>query len=286
MSTSLVTTLRAAILRHRFLVLAAFTVTAGLIAMWVGAHKRSEFLGDVGNALFTAGTIGLAVEYYTRREFESLVMDRFQEVVDGSTLNTHLTHVAHLLELSRPIADRGLRHIHPSREGINFQSVIEDAESSSDIRVLGVCLSDFANRDMAKMIRDKINQGCRLKMLILNPNSSFAREHAAGESQLYSTSTYREMCISNDWHVNFHDRMSGEGHTKFELGHYEAAPHLLLVCTSNKVIVGFYLRGARGEDFPHIEFENRPGGLCGPFIRHFDALWNTRIEAHTTGLIV
>jgi hypothetical protein len=46
------------------------------------------------------------------------------------------------------------------------------------------------------------------------------------------------------------------------------------------MIVGFNLRGQRGEMFPHVELalEVRQGGIYQPFMDHFNALWDIRIE--------
>jgi hypothetical protein len=286
-----------ALLRHKFIIIVLLTILVGGILMMTHERWRAPaFVRDLGSALLTAGVIGGAVEFYTRHEFRSLVVAELKEVVETSGLTARVNALEslpakvdalgenvealhQLVPLSTAIAQQGIRRIHPNRHGIDFRAVIEGCQPGEQIRLLGVCMADFANQLMYDLLRKKLGQGCSVRLLILNPDSTFAGHHTSGGSLNETRATKTKIRSTNDLHADFIEDLSPELRPRIELGHYDSPPHVLLVGTGSVVIVSFYLRGATGEWFPHIEMRNRPDGICSPFVEHFDSLWESRLEA-------
>ena len=306
-----VRTLLARLLHHKFLLIALTAVFLGCVLM----TTKWEFVRDVGSALFTAGTIGLIVEVYTRREFRSLVVAELTDVIEKSPLTARvnameplvaqvdaLTARVEMLEplvsqidalaprvealhglvpLSNAIAQQGVKRIHPKR--IDFKAVIEECRAGHEIRLLGVCMADFATQPMRNLMRRKLKEGCTIRLLTLLPDSEFAGHHASGGSLDETRATQRQIRSTDELHYDFIEGLAPELAAQIQFGHYDSPPHVLLVGTSETVIVSFYLRGGPGDLFPHVEMRYKPDGICSPFIDHFDSLWEARVEAREEG---
>jgi hypothetical protein len=287
--TSPLTQFRSVLLRYRFIVLALLIVIGGGLLMFF--HTRlpePEFARDLGIALFTAGTVGLGVEFYIRREFESLVTDRLTEALETSSLTSRLDAMRDALSLSKEVTKMGLRKVHRKRHVINFETFLEQAEPGSEIRLLGVCLIGFTDHKMQEALRRKLNEGCTIRLLVLSPNSQFARYRGLEDLSPGTVSpeadgdeldeTVQEIAMADKRHQIFMRHLPEPLRGNIMIGHYDAPAHVLIVGIDKAMVVGFYLRGQRGEMFPHVELEVRQGGIYQPFMDHFNALWDTRIE--------
>jgi hypothetical protein len=272
------------LLQYRFILMALVMAMAGfLLIVFRDQFPHSEYWRDFGIAILTAGTIGLVVELYTRRQFETLIADRILEAIETSSLTRGLDDLKLVLSLRNELTSLGLRKIHKERSKIDFASFLDEAEPKSEIRLLGVSLMSFASDRMRDQIQKKLDEGCAIKLLILDSESAFVQRRAVEEGRGYED-IHDDIEAFDKLHRKFiRDVVREPLRKNIELGHYDSAPTYMIVSTNRAMIVGFYLREGRGGLFPHLELEAKEGGIYISFLRHFDSLWAARKERVVEG---
>ena len=272
---SVLSQFKSLLLRYRFIILALVMVMLGFLLIAYGTNlSHGEIWRDFGIAILTAGTLGIGIEFYTRKEFETLIADRILDAIEGSSLPSKLDDLNHHLFLGNEMSSLGLRKIHTiDSPAIDFFSLLQAADEGTEIRLLGVCMMSFTNGPMQMLIHRKLAQGCTIKLLTMDSESEFVKLRAVEEER--SLEDIRtEIQATNNLHRSFiNNRIPAKLRDNIELRHYDLPPSYLIVSTNKIMIVGFYLRKGRGELFPHLELETKGGGIYGSFLQHFDSLW-------------
>ena len=267
---------------HRYEFVALTLIAGGAGAALIAfQHQFEKFdvARDFGIALFAAGTIGLAVELHTRRTFRALLRDDFKKAIDTSSLTKTLADVLAVGSLTGDLRELGVRRVYRTREHIKFAELIAKADPGTELRFLGVGLSGFVDRNTQGVIENKLSQNCSVKFLILDARSDAVAEHGAAENRP-SEDIKKDIEGAQILHDTFvSKRMAQSLRSQIELGHYTSVPRYFIFSTTQTIIIGFYLRGLLGELSPAIELEIKEGGIHHAFSRHFDLLWDSRIEA-------
>lgn len=274
--SSLAGALRSALHRYQFLILAIGVVVFGIFL--IAAPESSPFpqvARDLGVAFLAAGTVGLALEFYTRRQFRDLVTEDLRSAVDSSSLASRLEEMLSLASLGGDLRELGVRRIHRNRNAIDFSRLIEEAEPGSELRLLGVCLAGFMDRQTQVLIEKKLRDRCSVRILILDPESDFVKLRAIEENRTYDD-IKKDISGAAEIHANFiENRVAQAVRSQIRLGRYDAAPAYFIFSTHNTMVVGFYLREDLGEFFPQLELEIKEGGIYRSFDQHFESLWRT-----------
>lgn len=268
------------LLQYEFVVLTASAALTGAVLITI-QHRiaNAEIIRDFGIALFAAGTVGLAAELHTRRTFRHLLKEDLRGAIDASIMAQTLNNVLAIGSLNGDLRELGIRRFHRKRENLNFAILIEEADPGTEIRFLGVCLSGFVDRHTQSVIERKLEQNCSVKFLILNPHSEAVIEHAMSEGrppEIIKKDIEGAQILHDSFLTN---RMAQKLRSRIDLGHYSTVPKYFIVSTNRTMIVGFYLRPQMGEFCPALELDVREGGLHVPFARHFESMWDSRIES-------
>lgn len=272
------TQLKSILLRYRFIIMSLIVSMGGFLLILLKERMPfSDIARDFGLAFLTAGTIGLTVEFYTRRQFEALVVDRIGDALEASSITSRLDGINELLLLGNELRSLGLMKIHLTRPD-DLSRFIQAADPETEIRLLGVCMMSLTGDPTQKLLQRKLEEGCIIRLLTLDSESEFVRQRAIEEGR-DDDDIRTDIMASDKFYTNFiRHRIPEKLRPNIEVGHYYEAPMYFLVSTNRAMIVGFYLRGGRGELFPHLELEAKGGGIYVPFIKHFDSLWAARKE--------
>jgi hypothetical protein len=133
-------------------------------------------------------------------------------------------------------------------------------------------MSKLAQREVQDLLVDRLKRGCRIKWLLLDPNSDVVEKRAESEGQT-ALAFKRDVESWSALHQLFIQSLPSELRERIELRHYADFPCYFLVDNGAFMLVGSYLRSCRGEEVPHLELEIKEGGAYKPFRKHFESLW-------------
>jgi hypothetical protein len=245
------------------------TLVGSLMIAFREALPEPEYWRDFGIAILTAGALGLVVELNTRREFETLIGKRVNDALETCQ---KLKDIERLLLLGNELTTVGLKKLHTSRFSIDFREFLSAADPGSVIRLLGISMTSFGHDQMRELLQTKVGQGCKIRLMIMDPESQFVALRALEEHQ--DPAEFRRVIEAAD---TMHRFLIGTP-KNVELGHYDSPPTYFIVSTNKAMIIGFYLREGSGGHFPHLELEAKEAGAYMQFQQHFDSLWNVRKE--------
>jgi uncharacterized protein DUF5919 len=262
-----------------------------LIFLYVPWHL-GEVWRDIGISLLIAGTVGLGVELSARREMERALGDLIEEKLAQATsdrfaaLETALPRLDEIRDLvvrESGLQDAGVKRLSLHREDNLLQEFVERAAPGSTIRVMAICLNTLANHRGRDLFKRKLQEGCRIRLLLLDPDDSTALEERARQENRTSDEELREFKERvQTWgsvHKNAIQKLAADKTLtgSIELGYYQSLPSCFMIDNGHAMLVGFYLHGCRGEKCPHLEIENRQNGFYLQFDQHFETLWARRI---------
>lgn len=306
--------LRKKLVRSWFLFL--MTVLFGLgLALVINyeAWHLGEAWRDIGISMLIAGTVGLGVELFCRKEMERIWGDLVEEKIVQTTgdrftaLETRLQDIDRqarvdtrsLLDLQGGVLpslevihdlvvgesglqEVGLKRLSRHREDNHLQEFIERAVPGSTIRVLALCLNSLANNPGRDLFKRKLREGCHIRLLLLDPKACAALEERARQENRTTEEDIREfrerVQIWASVHRNAVQNLAADKTLpgSIDLGYYQSLPSCFLIDNGNAMLVGFYLHGCRGDRCPQLEIENRQNGFYQQFDKHFETLWARR----------
>jgi hypothetical protein len=269
------------IYKYKIVIAALSAFLIGILLLVNKEHFLNEELArDLAIAVITAATAGLVVEFYVRREFESLIGESLVLAINKSQLpeelkqiGVGLNEVKSQLSVGRELSELGFIRAHVGRPMNQFDDFIRQAAPNTEICLLGICLMGFSNSHMQALFLKKLEEGCTIRMLTLVANSSHV-DQRAGQEKRSPDDLRSDIFYSDKIHTNFinHRVPLDIRNKKIFLTYYDADPSYFILFTNKVMIVGFYLLGARGEAFPHLELHVKGGGIYESFKKHFDLL--------------
>lgn len=262
---------------YRVVILALTLLLGGVLLDVFHSHMaRPELVRDLAIALLIAGTMGLGLELYTRKQFLDDVSEILEKVILSSPLGSRLDDLRDIVMAGIDLRSLGVKRLEANRRALDFADILKQAAPESEIKILGICLMSLDEPRIQHILEDKLRAGCSIKILLLDPDSRAVEERATDERRKY-TNVRGEIEASENIHRVFVEEMRPKSlRGNIELGYYDRYPGYFLLAIHSLVVVGFYLRDYRGEDSPHMELEVKAGGLSEPFLRHFDAAWKGR----------
>jgi hypothetical protein len=256
-----------------FLVLGIKTFAIGSVLVVAAAvlepyivRLAFDVLRDLGISLMIAATVGLGVEYYTRKHGEAVLNQMM-----GEAINRYVFHNDRLHSL-------GLKQMCINRSELDILKSIRDTEPGGNIQILAMCMDELTHNTGQRIIKTKLEEGCSIKLLLINPESPYVRERGLAEKQEEGPELddfVNKVRYRDSMHQSFIEALPVDLQEKIEVRHYDSAPSLFIVDNDTTMLIGFYLFGYRGEEVPHLELETKKGGAHVPFREHFEALWST-----------
>lgn len=169
----------------------------------------------------------------------------------------------------------GVSRIYKDRTDINIAEFINNAESGSLIRLLGICMMGFTNVPMQEALSNRLKDGCKIQFLTLDSKSDYINLRAKEENRKIKDIA-SDIASSNKTHRNFIQHGIPKKYYKnIELRHYDSSPNCFLISIDSQMIVSFYLSGQRGEYSPHFLLNIMEDGMSSSFLKHFEDAWET-----------
>lgn len=256
-----------------FLVLGIKTFGVGTVLVIAAAVLEAyivrlafDVLRDLGISLMIAATVGLGVEYYTRKHGEAVLNQMM-----GEAINRYVFHNDRLHAL-------GLKQMCINRSELDILKSIRETEPGRNVRILAMCMDELTHNTGQRLLKTKLEEGCSVKLLLINPESSYVRERGLAEKQEEGPALddfVKKVKYRDSMHQSFIKSLHPDLQEKIEIRHYDSPPSLFIVDNDTTMLIGPYLYGYRGEEVPHLELETKKGGAHVPFREHFEALWAT-----------
>ena len=287
---NLVQHLRRALRKRSFAIISILFIGFGIIGvMYANLVENQNLLTnlskDLGIALLTTGLISVALEYRTRDEYMAEVVEALTQALKVSPLQSNMDdlaskieHLASLIAIGKDSEDLGVRRIYKDRSKLNLDKYLEDTSAGAEIRLIGVSMKTFTGANSEMILKRKITDGCKVKILVMDPNCDVVKQRAKDEKQDFEwlqSEIASSVAIFRNIVRNFPKELQGN----IELGFYRVAPSHFLLSTGKKMVISPYLAGARGYFCPHLEIDIKEGGIYKAYLEHFDFLWQTKTIA-------
>ncbi|HEX7183035.1 MAG TPA: hypothetical protein VF756_14430 [Thermoanaerobaculia bacterium] len=246
--------------------LVAFII--GLLLIIVGDGLQSQLAAhivrDLGISFLVAAIVGFGVDLYTRIEGE----ERLRRILAPDGIRT-----------------LGIKDIYANRLKLDFLGYIKSAEPGCEIRLLGISMNRLANLEAQAALKEKLQNNCRIKLLLLDASADEELEHRALAERVEDIQYFKQEAVRwNQFHHGFVRNLPPRIRERIEIRYYRTSPDYFIVDNDRTMLLGFYLRSHRGEDVPHIEMEIKRGGAYSPFRDHFETLWAGSAEGEVLTL--
>jgi hypothetical protein len=275
-----------------------------------GLELLGHLLRDIGIVLVTTGLVVFAADYMTRKDFiallateleplreevgtfrdsmlsemaplrtdmSSLMSNLVKELTplrqDIPTLSIALDNIRKCISLGATMYVLGIKQIHDDRLHSDLRSKLKEAGEQSEIKILGIIAAGVSDLAMDEIIEQKLKEGCKFKILCLNPASRFVEERAAEEDRDPAEMRADILSKIQGWKDFVQHRVPEDRRPQVELKCHDSTTRYFLFITGTLVVVGFYLGRSRGTTSTHLELEIKEGGMATAFIEHFDSLW-------------
>lgn len=255
--------LRILIARLKTILIAILCVVFGTIfTTYQGdlfSFLKEEIVNEIGKALIIIGLAILFYEQFLREEIIKIVIDElkviFKENCDFKSIK--------LLGLDNIFL----------KEGTN--GIIIPAKKN--IKLLGITIDSFFNPRSTdfNLLLDKVKEGCKLQILMLNPNSPhvYYRELAEQNDKL-------KFQIENsfDKKKTFIRAIPEKDKLNVEIRYYNTSPGFAMTIIDDSFArVTPFLYNQMGRNCPTSDFTRKVGGVFQSYLDHFNDLWDAKI---------
>lgn len=168
----------------------------------------------------------------------------------------------------------GIKHFHKDRKSARLLEHLEAAEPGTQINILGIALTDFTFDPLRTAIKNKLEEGCKFRLMHLSLDSKYGEQKSREENW-----NYAEWKAYLKAHYDALQTIPGLVEPEFRknivLAEYDAPPNYFIFTTLKTVVVGFYVRDRSGTDSFHIELDVKENGVYIQFYNHFRSLWES-----------
>lgn len=224
----------------------------------------SVFFRDLSFALFPAGIISIAYQYYTEQTMVSNITEAVNKKMGCNFCKNEFLDV------------------YKSRNDSHLNDFFKKAQRV--IRILTTNLASLEN-DLQDLI-EKAKKDVKVSILTLNPRHEFLIRRYKDLRQFEKAKDFfEEMIVNLRKFCNEKEKsLKNDDKSNFEIRLYDNPPTLMLFQSDDEVIIGFILRKGRASKFIHIKFNcsdydyEKENKYCGDFLKHFDNIWKDATE--------
>jgi hypothetical protein len=191
----------------------------GILLLWVasrGEHIWLDLLRDFGIAALISAMLGTAYEYLLRHDYEGSMRDNLRALLETEEILRE-SYEARLESFKKA----GVIRMYPGINDDLLRAKFSGAmQGKLEIKILQTW-TGIEEGDIMSRIREALNAGCTIRILLLNPESTQVRYRAHSLDMLEST--FRDRIISNLRVLNaMNDTAQGAGTITVKV--YDALP--------------------------------------------------------------
>jgi hypothetical protein len=235
------------------------------------AHEKplGSLVRDFGFAILIAGSAGVGYEYMLRNAFSKEVKWTLTQIINERSAELDQLRRAGVKTVYRRLAHATL--------------IDRFEEASKSIRILQTWSGDFNN--IGDTLARAAIRGCEIKILLLNPESSQAKQR--GKDLGYVDSKVVETLIRNDLEVLRKCALRcGKHVSNIRIKLYDATPVIPIYGYDDTNVMGVYWHQMHSQEGAQLEVEVYDPELDTEYhhskkyfaeavTEHFDAIWNS-----------
>lgn len=240
----------------------------GILLLWVasrGEHIWLDLLRDFGIAALISAMLGTAYEYLLRHDYEGSMRDNLRALLETEEILRE-SYEARLESFKKA----GVIRIYPGINDDLLRAKFSGAmQGKLEIKILQTW-TGIEEGDIMSRIREALNAGCTIRILLLNPESTQVRYRA--HSLNMEESDFRGRIISNLRVLNaMNDTAQGAGTITVKV--YDALPAFHVFDFGTTKLMAPYWRMKTSTQGPQFEIAE-VSTLGGIINNHFNDLWN------------
>jgi hypothetical protein len=241
----------------------------GILLLWVASrgeqHIWLDLLRDFGIAALISAILGTAYEYLLRHDYEGSMRDNLRALLETEEILRERYETR--LESFKKA---GVIRMYPKLTGELLEAKFSDAmQGKLEIKILQTW-TGIEEGDIMSRIREALNAGCTIRILLLNPESTQVRYRA--HSLNMEESDFRGRIISNLRALNaMNETAPGAGTITVKV--YDALPAFHVFDFGTTKLMAPYWRMKTSTQGPQFEIAE-VSTLGGIINKHFNDLWN------------
>jgi len=195
-------------------------------------------------------------------------------------LTEQIKEIQKTLPLTKKSLEQGIIDIWKERSEIPIPTWNEFTRyARHEVWICGVAGYGFANDGgFHQIVADGVARGCNYKILILDPESSYAKYWDEKEPTGVRPSKIRAALSLYPKLVEQNKGKRG----KVEFRVYDEVPSLNIIRADERMFVTLYVSSQRGNDSLTLQIQGTRDGLFERYSKHFDRVWKTaRVIAAT-----
>lgn len=248
------------------IIISIVSVVIGAILIIIASYQgnlisvlKEEILKEIGIALIIIGIASLFYEQFLRMKMIDIVANIMNDFYENKCEFKSIKRLG-LKNLYRTSADNEIINV-----------------ATKEIKLLGIT-TDYYFRNVGgnhfRTLLDLVTQGCKLKILMLNPKSIHVYYRGIQENDANLKSAIESSFNSK---IIFINGLPQNSKQNVEIKFYNSPPHCSMTIIDDCLIrVTPFLDNKVGLLCPTSDYERKPGGIFDSYLDHFNELWNKK----------
>ncbi len=272
MAIQLVERLSKLVLFYKTIILSIFILLAGTsIIILVSPRRdlisiiREDVLREIGITLVIIGMAVLFYENFLRKN----MIDLIDQFVRSNFMTMIDEHCERVKSINGSITSSGLLSIYNKMGNSDILN-----STHKNIKLLGITLSYYfyPDTDEWTQLSSLIENGCRLQVLMLDPDSLHV---AVRERDEHNADLEGQIIHLIHMVKLFNQNLREEYRQNIEIRFYDTYPSIAMTIIDDNILrVTPYLYNKKGRSCPTIEFIRKENGSFNAYLSHFNDLWN------------
>lgn len=277
--SSLIERLYYSIIVYKITVISFIAVIAGIIFVILASPAdnlistlREDVIRHIGIAFIVVGFASLFYENFLRKNMVELI-----EQIFNKNLVKLINDQCELVKsINKSVKTSGLVNVYTPGKGgseiLNF--------AIKNVKMLGITINTYftpVHGPEYKQLQYLVEQGCKLQILMLNPNSQLVKFREIDEK---NKNLKGKIQASFEEKKEFIEEIEEKYRSNVEIRFYDTYPiYAMIIIDDSRIRLAPYLYNRKGQDCPAFEYVRTDGGPFDAYLEHFNNLWKSGTPA-------
>lgn len=248
----------------------AVVVLLGVILVILAENAKapveSAILLNIGSSVVASAIVSFLILFFVGNPFAQIERSLTRT---SNEFKASLERNISVLALAN---ESGLIGIWPSRSDVLINEWLERlASAQEEVFILAYAMEFLSEHErFIQLLREKGAQGCRVRMIMGDPNGSAVAERNREERLEGSIKSRVETTL-----IRLSQVVDG---SRVSLRIHNTPLYCAIYGFDDELIVTPHLYGVRGASAPTLIFKEKPDGLFLKYKKHFEDVWKVAVE--------